>query len=72
MASYVGRVQEDPVQPAMSGFPPRDQRIKVIEQAIQALPAKTYTSSGDFAQIQEEMRRAQAPAPLKPKPTLQR
>ncbi|MBV8846922.1 MAG: M48 family metalloprotease [Bryobacterales bacterium] len=70
LASYVGRVQEDPQQASMSGFPRRDTRILRIEQAIQGLQAKTYTSSGEFAQIQEEVRRRQPPAP--PNPTLQR
>jgi hypothetical protein len=46
--------------------------VRAIEHAIQALPVTTYTSSRNFAQIQEEVRRAQAPAPPKPKPTLQR
>jgi len=62
-------------QPAASqaAYPLRDERVKAIEQAIQALPTKNYASSGDFARIQEEVRPAlpPAPRPLKP-PTLQR
>jgi len=72
-ANYIGRVQQDPAQPASSAysaFPPREQRAQAIEQAIQALPAKSYAASGDFGRIQEEVRRALPPSP--PKPTLQR
>jgi len=75
LARYVGRVQQDPAQPAASqaAYPLRDERVKAIEQAIQALATKNYASSGDFARIQEEVRPAlpPAPRPLKP-PTLQR
>jgi predicted Zn-dependent protease len=74
LARYVGRVQ-DPPQPSsslFSAFPPREQRMQAIEQAIQTLPAKSYAASGGFAQIQDEVRRAVPPAPPKTKPTLQR
>jgi predicted Zn-dependent protease len=75
LSSYIGRVQQDPVQPVSSrllAFPPREDRVQTIEKAIQALPAKSYAASGDFAQIQDEVRRAVPPALPKPKPTLQR
>jgi hypothetical protein len=35
--------------------------VKAIEQAIQALSAKSYAASGNFARIQEEVRRALPP-----------
>lgn len=71
LARYVRRVQQDPAQPAASqaAYPMRDERVKGIEQAMQALPAKTYAAFGDFARIQEEVRPALPPAP---RPTLQR
>jgi predicted Zn-dependent protease len=73
LASYIGRVQQDSAQRLrFQAYPLRDERMQAIEQAIQALPVKTYASSGNFAQIQEEVRRAVPPAPPKPKPTLQR
>ena len=67
LARYVGRVQ-DPPQGSSSlffAFPPREQRMQAIEQMIQALPAKGY-ASGDFARIQEEVRRALPPPAPKP------
>jgi predicted Zn-dependent protease len=70
LARYVGRVQQDGPQPRLSGIPPRADRVRNIERAIQALPAQSYAASGDFARLQEEVRRL-APAPPKP-PTLQR
>lgn len=33
-------------------------RLAVLEEAIQRLPARTYTETGDFARVQEELRRA--------------
>ena len=33
-------------------------RLAVLEKAIQHLPSRTYTESGDFAPVQEELRRA--------------
>lgn len=40
------------------GLPPHDERIAALEQAIQALPPATYSSSNEeFEQIQEEVRR---------------
>lgn len=68
LANYVGRVQQDPPQAAL--YPPRDDRVQTIERAIRALSPQTYASSGDFASIQDEVRRALPPPP--PKPTLQR
>lgn len=32
--------------------------LAVLEEAIQRLPARTYTETGDFARVQEELRRA--------------
>jgi hypothetical protein len=74
LARYIGRAQQDPPAQALFWvYPFRDERVKAIEQAIQALPAKNYASSGDFARIQEEVRPALPPAPRPPKPpTLQR
>jgi predicted Zn-dependent protease len=70
LARYVGRVQQDGPQPRLSGIPPRADRVRSIERAIQALPARNYSVSGDLARIQEEVRRLMPPPP-KP-PTLQR
>jgi beta-barrel assembly-enhancing protease len=77
LAQYIRRVQQDPPPSqsiAFSPFPPRDQRVQEIEKAIQALPPQTYTASGDFARIQEEVRLALPPPSNTPtaKPTLQR
>jgi beta-barrel assembly-enhancing protease len=75
LAQYIGRVQQDPppAQRAMLAvFPPRDSRVQSIEKAIQALPAQTYAASGNFARIQEEVRRTLPPPSNTPKPTLQR
>jgi beta-barrel assembly-enhancing protease len=74
LARYVGRVQDPPQRSSsvFSAFPPREKRVRSIEQAIQALPATSYYASGDFARIQEEVRRALPPPPTRPKPTLQR
>ena len=73
LARYIGRVQQDSAQRSLfQAYPLRDERVQAIEQAIQALPVRTYESSGDFAEIQEELRRAVPPAPPKPRPTLQR
>jgi predicted Zn-dependent protease len=33
-------------------------RLAVLEKAIQRLPPRTYTESGDFVRVQEELRRA--------------
>jgi beta-barrel assembly-enhancing protease len=75
LAQYIRRVQQDP-PPAQAGkfspFPSRDQRVRAIEKAIQALPAQTYAAPGDFARIQEEVRLALPPPSNTPKPTLQR
>jgi predicted Zn-dependent protease len=74
LASYIGRAQQDPAQPVSfvySAFPSREDRVRAIEQAIQALPAKTYAPSGDFARIQDEVRRV-LPTPSPKPPTLQR
>lgn len=73
LARYIGRVQQDPAQPvppATSALPSRDQRLRAMNQALQALPAQSYAASGDFAGLQGEVRRA-LPPPA-PKPTLQR
>jgi predicted Zn-dependent protease len=73
LARYIGRVQQDPAQsvpPATSALPSREQRLRAMNQAIQAAPARSYAASGDFARIQDEVRRALPPPP--PKPTLQR
>jgi beta-barrel assembly-enhancing protease len=75
LAQYVARVQQDPPPgqaAAFSPFPGRDQRVEAIEKAIQALPAQTYATSGDFARIQEEVRLALPPPSNTAKPTLQR
>ena len=72
LARYIGRVQQDPVLPAKfpASYPLRDERVQAIDQAIQTLPAQSYSESGDFARIQDEVRRA-LPPPA-PKPALQR
>lgn len=87
LARYIGRVQQDPgrVQrdpPSTAPprafplpFPSRDERVQAIEQAIQALPVRSYSVSGDFARIQEEIRRTlppPAPPTLTKRPTLKR
>lgn len=41
-------------------------RLAVLEEAIQRLPARTYTGTGDFARVQEEVRRASAQRARRP------
>lgn len=74
LARFIARVQSGPGAASSSvGYPSRDARVEAIEQAIQALPRQNYTSSPDFARIQEEVRRLTPPPPPPPKPpTLQR
>lgn len=80
LARYIGRVQQDPVQTVPprafpSPLPSRDERVQAIEQAVQALSVRSYSVSGDFARIQEEVRRTlppPAPTPLTKPPTLKR
>jgi hypothetical protein len=68
VARHIGRVQQDrPPQAVFRSYAPRDERV----QAIQAAAAKNVTS-GDFALIQEEVRRALPPPPSRLTPTLPR
>jgi beta-barrel assembly-enhancing protease len=75
LARYIGRTQQDPAQGRQfSRFSPRDTRVRAIEQAIQKLPAQSYPASGDFARMQDEVRRVLPPPAPKPAnaPSLQR
>jgi len=47
-------------------------RLAVLEEAIQRLPARTYTGTGDFARIQEEVRRASVQRTGRPPSLLQK
>jgi predicted Zn-dependent protease len=63
LATYIQRVQNDANPPALLAVPNRDARFQAIQAVIAGLPARTYTSSGDFARIQEEVRRLLPPVP---------
>jgi len=67
LANYIERVQTDPSPPALSPVPTRDQRVQAIRQAITALPQMTYTASGDFVLIRQEIRRLSPAPPPAPK-----
>ena len=63
LVSYIGRVQPEAVNSAM---PARESRIAGMEKAIQQLPPKIYTSTGEFRSIQYEVRQAMPGTPLQP------
>jgi predicted Zn-dependent protease len=66
LANYIERVQTDPSPPALSPVPTRDQSVEAIRQAITA-SQMTYTASGDFVLIQQEIRRLPPAPPPAPK-----
>jgi predicted Zn-dependent protease len=74
LATFIARVQPaQAVRNALVGYPPRDERIRTIQEAIRALPRQKYASSADFASIQREVRQLAPPPPAPPKqPTLKR
>lgn len=59
MLRYIERRQTDAAGQAakFSPLPPREIRIAGLAQAIEALGAGSYSASGDFSRIQEEIRR---------------
>jgi predicted Zn-dependent protease len=64
LRNYIARTQKDPANPAHSGYPPREERLTSIEQAIQALPRRSYGwTSGDFDRIRAELHSVTAPTP---------
>jgi predicted Zn-dependent protease len=74
LASFIARVQ--PARAArntFTGYAPRGERVRAIQEAIRALPRQNYASSADFTRIEQEVRRLAPPPPSPPKPpTLKR
>lgn len=56
LARYVGRTQVDEKAKAFSTLPSRDARLQKIENAIADLPARSYSSSDEFLEIQQQLR----------------
>ena len=74
LARYIGRVQPaEGARPWMfSPLPTREQRVGSLEDAVRALPARTYAAGEAFQRVREEVRRLMpAPASTRP-PTLRR
>jgi predicted Zn-dependent protease len=66
LVRYIGRVQPQPdgtTPKVYSPLPERDQRLTAMEQAIQGLPARAYSSGEEFPPIQDEVRRLAPRAP---------
>jgi len=59
LVRYIGRMQPEDTagSKGSSPLPSRDSRTADMEQAIQELPLKTYSSSEEFPRIQSEVRR---------------
>jgi predicted Zn-dependent protease len=72
---YVQRRQPDATMARVfSALPPKADRVAALEQAIAALPPRTYSESSEFPAIQAEARRLVAPEPPPEfrRPTLRR
>jgi predicted Zn-dependent protease len=56
LARYIERTQVDPKPPVYSSWPARDDRLAGIKEAIGLVPQRAYSTSPEFAQMQELMR----------------
>jgi hypothetical protein len=60
LSRYLGRVYQP------------EARLAAVEAALKRLPAGTYTETGDFAHVQEEVRRALSQHTRRPPSLLQK
>ena len=79
LLSYISRVQPPDTDRgiAYTALPPRADRIRALEQALRGFPPAAGSSSREFTQAQEEVRRLSMPAthpptPVRNPPTLRR
>jgi predicted Zn-dependent protease len=69
---YIARTQHNPPsRPAQfSALPPRDRRVANLESIIRRLPARSYSSTGEYDAVRDEVRRL-TERPPRPAPSLQ-